>query len=51
MLLLGRLKELPGARKELVEQIKREIEAGIYETPERLEAAVEALMEELDLEA
>lgn len=34
-------------RNELVERIRREIEAGTYETPEKWEAALENLLEKL----
>lgn len=39
--------ELPPARRRLVQRIRAEIAAGTYETPERLEIAVERLLEEL----
>src|SRR5262249_12055289 len=35
-------------RRELVERIRREIEAGIYDTPEKMEKALERLLEQLD---
>jgi anti-sigma28 factor (negative regulator of flagellin synthesis) len=34
-------------RTELVEQVRSEIAAGTYETPERIEATVDRLMDEL----
>ncbi|MEM9415848.1 MAG: flagellar biosynthesis anti-sigma factor FlgM [Planctomycetota bacterium] len=45
--LLGKLNELPDIREGLVESVKSEIEAGRYETDERIEAAIEALVEDL----
>jgi anti-sigma28 factor (negative regulator of flagellin synthesis) len=39
--------DLPGVRTELVKRIRAEIEAGTYETPEKLERAVERLLDEL----
>jgi hypothetical protein len=44
---IRRAKQLPPVRKELVERIRAEINAGDYETPERLEAAVERLLQDL----
>ncbi|XAL97932.1 flagellar biosynthesis anti-sigma factor FlgM [Phycisphaeraceae bacterium D3-23] len=45
--LLSKLNELPDIREGLVESVKAEIEAGRYETDERIEAAIEALVEDL----
>ena len=45
--LAARIQEVPEVRSELVERVKAEIAAGTYETPERLEIAVQRLMEEL----
>jgi hypothetical protein len=36
-----------GIRKELVERVRREIEAGTYDTPEKWDAALEALLERM----
>lgn len=46
---LARLKQLPDVRADLVERVRSEIAAGTYETPEKIEAALERLA--LDLEA
>ena len=46
--LAARIREVPEVRADLVARIKREIEAGTYETPERIDAAVEKLLEELN---
>jgi len=39
--------ELPGVRTELVERVKAEIAAGTYETPDRLDVALERLLDEM----
>lgn len=44
---LGKLKALPPIREDLVASIRAQIEAGTYETEERLTGAVEALSEDL----
>ena len=44
--LAAKLREIPEIRTDLVEQVKAEIAAGTYETPERVDIAVERLMEE-----
>ena len=46
-ILAAKVHELPGVRVDLVERIKGEIAAGTYETPERIDATVDRLMEEL----
>jgi len=45
--LAARIQEVPEVRAELVARVKREIEAGTYETSERIDAAVERLLDEL----
>lgn len=45
--LAAKIGDIPEVRTALVEQVKAEIAAGTYETPERLEVAVSKLMEEL----
>jgi len=42
-----RARKLPSVRRELVERVKAEIEAGTYETSDRLDAAIDRLIEEL----
>jgi negative regulator of flagellin synthesis FlgM len=39
--------DAPGIRTELVERVRQEIAAGTYETPEKLEAALERLLDRL----
>jgi negative regulator of flagellin synthesis FlgM len=43
----SRLSEIPDIRHDRVAAIKAQIEAGTYETPERLDAALEALLDEI----
>jgi len=42
-----KIRELPDVRKDLVARVKAEIAAGTYETPEKLDAAIERLLEDL----
>ena len=44
---LEMLSHVPAVRSEKVEELRRQIEAGEFETPERIEGAVRQLMEEL----
>ena len=39
--------EIPDVRADLVAQIRSQIQAGAYETPERIEATVDRLMDEM----
>ncbi len=45
--LAAKIQQLPDVRAELVQRVKAEIAAGTYQTPERLEIAVDRLMDEL----
>ena len=45
--LLVKIKQLPDVREELVARVRGQIDAGTYETPERLDQAVERMMEEV----
>jgi len=45
--LAAKVQEIPDIRADLVARVRREIEAGTYETPERIEAAVERLLYDL----
>ena len=45
--LLSKLQELPDIREGLVNSVKAEIQAGTYETAERLDAAINSLLEDL----
>jgi anti-sigma28 factor (negative regulator of flagellin synthesis) len=42
--LLSKLAELPDVRQGLIDRVKGEIAAGTYETPEKIEAAVNGLL-------
>ncbi len=42
--LAAKIHDLPEVRAELVQRVKAEIAAGTYETPEKLEAALERLL-------
>ncbi len=44
---LALLRDVPPIRKEKVEALRAMIEAGEYETPERIDGAVDKLLEEL----
>ncbi|MCC7406918.1 MAG: flagellar biosynthesis anti-sigma factor FlgM [Phycisphaeraceae bacterium] len=45
--LLGRLDQLPDTRDELITRVKQEIALGAYETPEKIDAAIEELLKDL----
>ncbi len=45
--LAEKVRQIPDVRAELVARVKDEIAAGTYETPERIDAAVDRLMEDL----
>ncbi len=45
--LMQKLAELPPIREELVSRIRGEIKGGRYETPEKLDIAIERLSEDL----
>lgn len=45
--IFAQLNDTTGVRQELVARIREEIEAGTYETPEKLDAAVEGLAQDL----
>ena len=45
--LLSKLKELPDVREGLVNSVRSQIDAGQYETDERLDAAINGLIEDL----
>jgi len=46
-----KVRELPDVRQDVVQRVKTEIADGTYETPERIDATVERLMNELTGEA
>ena len=43
--LVSRTRQLPGVRWDVVARVKRQIDAGTYDTPERLDIAVERMLE------
>lgn len=45
--MLSKLNSLPDVRQGLVDRVKGEIEAGTYETPEKLDAALRGLAEDI----
>jgi negative regulator of flagellin synthesis FlgM len=45
--LAAKIHELPDVRADLVAQVKAEIQAGTYETPEKIDAAIDRLMDDL----
>lgn len=45
--LAAKVHDIPDVRAELVAQVKQQIADGTYETPERIEAAISKLMDEL----
>lgn len=45
--LLSKLKQLPEVREGLVNSVKSQIEAGTYDTPERLDTALQAMLDDL----
>lgn len=44
--LLARLNDLPSVREDLVQRVRTEIDAGTYETPEKIDSAVDRMIEE-----
>ena len=49
--LASEIQDVPEIRADLVQRVKEEIAAGNYETSERVEIAVERLMDELFLDS
>ncbi len=45
--MLGKLRELPDVRQDLVDRVRAEIASGTYETPDKVDAAVDALLEDV----
>ena len=45
--LLKRLKDIPDSRKDLVRRVRKAIADGNYDTPERLDAAIDAMLREV----
>ena len=45
--LAAKIHEIPDVRADLVARVKQEIKAGTYETPEKIDAAVDKLLDDL----
>lgn len=45
---LSRLNQEPPVRQDLIDRVRAEIEAGTYDTPERVDGAVERILREVD---
>lgn len=45
--LAAKVHEIPDVRADLVARVKQEIKAGTYETPEKIDIAVEKLLDDL----
>ena len=45
--LISRIRELPSIRADRVAQIREQIEAGVYETPDKIDIAIERLLDEI----
>jgi negative regulator of flagellin synthesis FlgM len=45
--LISRIREMPEIRADVVARVKSEIQAGTYETPHRLDLAMDRLLDEL----
>ena len=45
--LLGKIARLPDIRQELVDHVRTQIELDSYETPEKVDAAIDAVAEDL----
>jgi len=46
-ILAARVHDMPDVRTDLVQRVRQEIEAGTYETEERIDVTVDRLMDEL----
>ncbi len=44
---MSQLRSLPPVRQDLIDQVRSQVEAGTYETPQKLDAAIEAMFEDL----
>lgn len=49
-ILAARVHEIPDVRADLVARVKDEIAAGVYETEERIDVAIDRLMEDMYIE-
>ncbi len=47
--LLNKLANLPAVRQDLVDRVRQEISAGTYDTPDKVEGAINNLVDDLDV--
>lgn len=47
--LLSKLKQLPEVREDLINSVKSQIDAGKYDTTERFDTAINALLDDLEV--
>lgn len=45
---MSQLRSLPPVRQDLIDQVRSQVEAGTYETPQKLDAAIEAMFDDLN---
>lgn len=45
--MLAKLRETPGIREDVVDRVRNEIAAGTYETDDKIDASVDALLKDL----
>ncbi len=45
---LSKLRAMPDVRQDLIDEVRAQIAKGAYDTPEKLEAALDALLDELE---
>ena len=44
---MSQLRSLPPVRQDLIDQVRSQVEAGTYETPQKIDAAIEAMFDDL----
>ncbi|MCW5774865.1 MAG: hypothetical protein KIS87_00265 [Phycisphaeraceae bacterium] len=47
---MSRLRDMPDIRQDIVDRLRHEIETGVYPTAERLDAALDALLDDISPE-
>ncbi|MCC7146988.1 MAG: flagellar biosynthesis anti-sigma factor FlgM [Phycisphaeraceae bacterium] len=45
--MLSRISQLPDVRQDVIDRVRQEIQAGTYVTPDKIEAAIDGLAEDL----
>lgn len=43
---LAKLRQVPEVRQELIDRVREQIESGVYESPEKIDAAIEQMLRE-----